>query len=105
MLGKLFGKRKTVKHEADQIWKTRALEFEGLVALIQTLNPATDRALVITQFPDTFRALNDLFLSRSLAFKTYPTAFEGARLRDRSEYQLPGYTLLVPAQALPDNHL
>ena len=105
MLANLFGKRKTVIHEPDQIWRTRSTEFEGLLAFIESLDPATTRALVITQFADTFRSLNDLCLSRGVAFTTYPTAFEGERLHDLSEYQVAGHILLAPAQALPENPL
>lgn len=103
MLANLFGKRKTVKHEPAKIWKTRSLEFEGLLTSIESLDPAATRVLVVTHFADTFRALNDLFLSRGATFKTYPTAFEGDRLRDLSEYQLEGRILLAPSQALPEN--
>jgi hypothetical protein len=104
MLANLFGKRQTVKHEPAKIWKTRSLEFEGLLTFIDSLDPATTRVLVITHFADTFRALNDLFLSRGATFNTYPTAFEGERLHDLSEYQ-PGCILLAPAQVLPENLL
>jgi hypothetical protein len=102
MLANLFGKRKTVKHEPAKIWKTRTLEFEGLLASIEALDPAATRVLVVTHFADSFRALNDLLLIRGATYKTYPTAFEGDRLRDLSEYQ-SGYILLAPAQALPEN--
>ncbi len=103
MLANLFGKRKTVKHEPAKIWKTRQLEFEGLLAGIESLDLVTTRVLIVTHFADTFRALNDLFLSRGATFRTYPTAFEGDRLRDLSEYHSEGCILLAPAQALPEN--
>ncbi len=105
MLSNLFGKRKTVKREPAQIWKTRSLEFEGLLAFIASLDPATHRVLVVTQFADTFRTLNDLCLSQGVNVRTYPTAFEGNRLRDPVEYQLTDGILLAPAQVLPDTLL
>jgi len=102
MLSNLFGKRKTVKREPAQIWKTRSQEFEGLFAFCATLDPTTQRVLIITQFADTLRALHDVFLARGVAVRTYPTAFEGDRLRDPVEYQLTGGILLAPAHVLPD---
>jgi len=105
MLSNLFGKRKTVKHEPAKIWKTRALEFEGLLASIAALDPATNRVLIITHFADTLRALTDLCLSQGTTIKTYPTAFEGDRLRDPAEYQRADCVLLAPAHVLPDTLL
>ena len=102
MLANLFGKRKTVKHEPAKIWKTRAAEFEGLLAFITALDPETTRPLVIAHFPDTFRAFNALCLSEGIAVETYPSPFEGNRLRDLSEYQA-GCCRLTMTQALPEN--
>ncbi len=105
MLSNLFGKRKTVKREPAKIWKTRELEFEGLLATLGTLDPAANRVLIITHFADTFRALNDRLLSRGATVKIYPTAFEGDRLRDPFEYQRADCVLLAPAHVLPDTLL
>lgn len=103
MLANLFGKRKAVRREPDKIWKTRLLKFEGMLAVMESLDRAATRTLVITHFPDTFRSLNDLLVARGAAFEPYLTAFEGNRLRDLSEYQVAGRILLALASALPEN--
>ena len=103
MLANLFRKRKTVRHEPDKIWRTSPLKFEGMLACSESLDRATTRTLIITQFADTFRSLNELLRSKAMAFETYPTAFEGSRLRELSEYQQAGRILVAPAQALPEN--
>jgi hypothetical protein len=86
MFVKLFGKQNAVRREPDKIWKTRLLEFEGLLALIESLNRDVTHALVIAHFPSTFRSLNDLLASKAVAFESYPTALEGVRLGEIPEY-------------------
>ncbi|MFC1936290.1 hypothetical protein ACFLYP_01340 [Chloroflexota bacterium] len=98
---KLFGKRNNVRRELDKIWKTRQLEYAGLVSFIESLDEHRTRVLVIAHFPATLRALSDLLTAKTVAFNSYLTSSEGIRLRELSEYQFPGQILLAVAHALP----
>lgn len=102
MLGNLLGKRIAKKRAPDKIWRSRDLEFRGLLTFIASLDPTATRVLLVAHFSDTLRLLEQQLGAQNLNFRTYSTVFEGYRLHTLSEYQDPGCILLAHAHVLPE---
>jgi hypothetical protein len=56
---------------------------------------------LVAHFPSTFRHLESLLQSTSLAYETYPTPLDARRLAAIREYEAPFKVMLVLASVLP----
>ncbi|MGD8455064.1 MAG: hypothetical protein PVF83_01675 [Anaerolineales bacterium] len=94
-------KRLKVEHEQDQIWISKEQLFKGIMAQIVAFDPKQTRVVLVAHFPSTFRHLESLLQSTSLAYETYPTPLDARRLAAIREYETPFKVMLVLASVLP----
>jgi len=94
-------KQPKFERDLDQIWISKEQMFKGIMAQIASFDPEQTRVILVAHFPSTFRHLETLLQSTSLAYEAYPTPLDAHRLATVREYEAPFKVMLAVASALP----